>query len=191
LRKEVIDSVQAESFRNMLIEAEEHTIALSKGKIEGIEGVVFRKLLSRHRRSDGQAIDFDLTAESGGTRQLLDLAPALPDVWENDRVFLVDELDRSLHTHLSRLFLETVIAGITEKGARGQFIMATHDTNLLDRKLLRRDEIWFMEKDDAGASHLTSLADYKVSEGLNYENGYLNGRFGAIPFIGDHRKLLG
>ena len=53
--------------------------------------------------------------------------------------------------------------------------MTTHDTNLLDRNLLRRDEIWFMEKDKAGASHLTSLAEYKVTEGLNYENGYLNG----------------
>lgn len=47
-----------------------------------------------------------------------------------------------------------------------------------------------MEKEPAGASHLTSLAEYKVSDGLNYENGYLNGRFGAIPFIGDHRELL-
>lgn len=120
----------------------------------------------------------------------MDLAPMLFDMLERDSVYVVDELDRSLHTLLSRLFLQTCIESVSKLNARGQLILTTHDTNLLDRSLLRRDEIWFMEKDKEGASHLSCLAEYKVNEGLNYENGYLNGRFGAIPFFGDTSKLL-
>jgi AAA15 family ATPase/GTPase len=151
---------------------------------------IYVRLLTEHHRTDGLTIPFETTAESDGTRRLMHLAPMLLDVWGRDRVFVIDELDRSLHTYLSRLFLQTCLASITAKHAQGQFILTTHDTNLLDRNLLRRDEIWFMEKDVEGASHLTSLAEYKVSEGLNYENGYLNGRFGAIPFIGNISDLL-
>jgi hypothetical protein len=165
-------------------------MALSKESEDEGSAITCHKLKSEHRRSDGKTVDFELAVESDGTRRLLDLAPALQDAWKRDRVFVIDELDRSLHSHLSRLFIENVIGGITKKDARGQFIMTTHDTNLLDRKLLRRDEIWFMEKDGAGASHLTCLAEYKISEGLNYENGYLNGRFGAIPFLGNAKDLL-
>ena len=70
-----------------------------------------------------------------------------------------------------------------------QLIFTTHDTNLLDLDLLRRDEIWFADKDKGGASHLYSLAEFKTRTDLKIEKGYLNGRFGAIPFIGDIRRL--
>ena len=70
-----------------------------------------------------------------------------------------------------------------------QFVFTTHDTNLLDLDLLRRDEIWFVEKDQNGASSLYSLAEFKVRDDLKIEKGYLNGRFGAIPFIGDLSRI--
>lgn len=148
------------------------------------------RLKMEHRKQGGESVYFDTKDESDGTRRLMNLAPLLLDVWERNRVFIIDELDRSLHTLLSRLFIQSVLAGVAKKKAQGQFIMTTHDTNLLDRSLLRSDEIWFMEKDPAGASHLTSLAEYKLSEGLNIEKGYLNGRFGAIPFVGDLQRLM-
>ncbi len=148
------------------------------------------RLMTEHTRSDGKMILFELESESDGTRQLIDLVPMLIDVWKKDRVFVIDELERSLHPQISRLFIKACLESVKEKKALGQFIATTHDTNLLDRNLLRRDEIYFMEKDLAGGSHLTSLAEYKINEGLNYENGYLNGRFGAIPFIGNIKEFL-
>jgi uncharacterized protein len=190
LRSKILKDLEAERFDQLFLQVPQETIALSSEVLQGKKITNFLRLQTVHRRKDGAEIAFDTSLESDGTQRLMHLVPMLKEIWEHDRVFLIDELDRSLHTHLSRLFIETCISGVIEKKARGQFIITTHDTNLLDRNLLRRDEIWFMEKDRFGASHLTSLADYKVSEGLNYENGYLNGRFGAIPFIGNITELL-
>ena len=150
----------------------------------------YLRLKTTHRRNDGNTVDFDVSAESDGTRRLMHLAPALLDLKQHEQVYIVDELDRSLHSLLSRMFVKLFLECIQSQKLRGQFIFTTHDTHLLDRELLRRDEIWFLEKDKSGASHLTSLAEYKVSEGLRYANGYLNGRFGAIPFLGDVHSLL-
>ena len=190
LREQLIKNLEREKTAHLLFESRLGTVAFSKEEKNGQKVIMYRKLKSQHQRSDGRAVLFELGVESDGTRRMLDLAPALQDTWKRDCVFVIDELDRSLHTQLSRFFIESVIEAVSGKEGRGQFIMTTHDTNLLDRNLLRRDEIWFLEKDAGGASHMTSLAEYKVSEGLNYQNGYLNGRFGAIPFIGNHRKLL-
>lgn len=153
------------------------------------EPVVLR-LRTTHLTSDGMEIFFEPEVESDGTRRLMDLAPLLADIWEDEQVFVIDELDRSLHPHLSRLFAETCLEVSKRRTSPTQFVITTHDTHLLDRHLLRRDEIAFMEKDRQGASHLTSLHEYMTSDGLNFENGYLNGRFGAIPFIGDLSKLF-
>ena len=150
----------------------------------------YLRLKTTHTRNDGNTVDFDLSAESDGTRRLMHLAPALLDLRQHERVYIVDELDRSLHSLLSRKFVKVFLECIQSQKLRGQLVFTTHDTSLLDRELLRRDEIWFVEKDKSGASHLTSLAEYKVAEGLRYANGYLNGRFGAIPFLGDIQGLL-
>ncbi len=160
---------------------------LIKGAKQEIE---HRYLKTTHTRSDGGTVDFDLSAESDGSRRLMHLAPMLLDLKKNERVYIVDELDRSLHSLLSRMFVRMFLKGIQSRSLRGQLVFTTHDTSLLDRESLRRDEIWFVEKDKSGASHLTSLAEFKVSEGLRYANGYLNGRFGAIPLFGDIQGLL-
>ena len=98
---------------------------------------------------------------------------------------MLDELDRRLHPHLSRLIVQTAL----KCQNKNQLLFTTHDTNLLDLDLLRRDEIWFVEKDKSGRSALYSLAEFKVRPDLQIEKGYLNGRFGAIPFIGDIGSL--
>ncbi len=189
-REKINKDLTVSGMQNILIQTRDSSITISKDDTDGNSSVKLLRLKTEHIRTDGTPTLFDTNEESDGTRRLMDLAPMLLDIWEHDRVFIIDELDRSLHPHLSRLFIKTCLAGVIEKKSRGQFIMTTHDTNLLDRSLLRRDEILFMEKDRQGSSHLTSLADYKVSEGLNYENGYLNGRFGAIPFVGNINDLL-
>lgn len=190
LRMKVNEDLNAAHPQQILIHTPNESITISKEDPEGKTPTRFLRLKTEHVRADGKSTLFNVHEESDGTKRLMHLVPMLMDIWQRDRVFVIDELDRSLHTHLSRLFIKSCLAGVAEKNARGQFIMTTHDTNLLDRTLLRRDEILFMEKDHNGASHLTSLAEYKVSEGLNYENGYLNGRFGAIPFLGNTKELL-
>jgi AAA15 family ATPase/GTPase len=101
---------------------------------------------------------------------------------------VVDEIDRSLHPLLARKFIEYFLAG--SAGHQSQLILTTHDTNLLDLELFRRDEIWFTEKNGAGASHLYSLAQFKVRTDLKVDSGYLHGRFGAIPFLGGLDRLF-
>ena len=143
-------------------------------------------LKSRHTTRGGKDIDFDLQDESDGTRRLMHLAPGLLDFQSNEVVLIIDELDRSMHPLLCRLYVD---AFLNTRGSRGQLVFSTHQTCLLDQELLRRDEVWFVEKDDEGSSHLTSLAEYRVRDDLKLEKGYLHGRFGAIPFLGDPRLL--
>ena len=118
----------------------------------------------------------------------MNLIPALYyTVGRREKVYVIDELDRSMHPLLSKKFLEFYLGqkGIT----KGQLIFTTHESNLLDLDLLRRDEIYFVEKDKSEASHISSLSDLKPRKDLNIQKGYLNGRFCAIPFFGDASKL--
>jgi AAA15 family ATPase/GTPase len=107
---------------------------------------------------------------------------------DNDLTVVLDELDRRFHPHLSRLFLQTALESGGAQSSN-QLLFTTHDTNLLDLELLRRDEIWFVEKDNGGASNVYSLAEFNIRPDLKIQKGYLNGRFGAIPFVSDVDSL--
>jgi uncharacterized protein len=144
------------------------------------------QLATQHVHENGDLIDFAITEESEGTQRLINLIPALFLLQEEEKVIFIDELDRRLHPLLSRLFVKTVIDC---RGKNNQLVFTTHDTNLLDLELLRRDEIWFVEKDLQGSSNLYSLAEFKTRPDLKIEKGYLNGRFGAIPFFGNPESL--
>jgi AAA15 family ATPase/GTPase len=102
---------------------------------------------------------------------------------------VIDELDASLHTLACEAVLALFASPSTNpKGA--QLIATTHDTNLLSSRHLRRDQVWFTEKGDDGATHVFPLTDIYTRKGDNIERGYLQGRFGAIPFAGSVRELL-
>ena len=147
------------------------------------------KLKARHQVAGTEEhIDFEIEHESDGTRRLMDLLPALLHSKTSEKVYLIDEIDRSMHPLLSRMFLQAYLDD-TNCG-RGQLIITTHESQLLDRKLLRRDEIWFAEKDKTGGSHIYSLAEFKVRNDLKLGKGYLDGRFGAVPFFGNLDNLL-
>ena len=144
------------------------------------------KLLLKHEGEQGSLVDFQIEEESDGTKRIINLAPMLFDIQTgNQRVIVIDELDRALHPHISRLFIQTAL----QKPLPSQLLFTTHDTNLLDSDLLRRDEIRFVEKERGGNSQIYSLAEFKIRPDLQIEKGYLNGRFGAIPFIGDINQL--
>jgi uncharacterized protein len=149
-----------------------------------------------HPSRNGTLVPFVPDEESDGTRRLMALAPFLFDLLQPQNgtpaVHLIDELDKSLHPLLTRFFLETFFRSSSAEHP-GQILFTTHDTNLLDLSLLSRDSIWFTEKDASGASSLYSLSEFKGEQldriGEHLEEGYLQGRFGAIPFLGDPRRL--
>jgi AAA15 family ATPase/GTPase len=134
--------------------------------------------------SDGTRVDFSFEEESSGTRRLLDLAPMLSDPSDNS-VYVVDELDRKLHPMLSYRFVRDFLSKKS-----GQLILTTHNTHLMDLDLLRRDEIWFVQKRLNGSSDLYSLAEMKIRPDLNVRKGYMSGRFGAIPYLGNAASLV-
>ncbi|MDD5035209.1 MAG: ATP/GTP-binding protein [Methylococcaceae bacterium] len=153
----------------------------------GKDGPVLARLKTQHQDKQGEPVLFKVEEESSGTQRVMQILPILADLKAGNGVYVIDELDRKLHPLLSRLFVETFLE--RGKGQNCQLIFTTHETSLLNLDLLRRDEIWFVEKDQVGASHLYSLASLKIRPDLKIERGYLQGRFGAIPFIGDTRAL--
>ena len=146
--------------------------------------VYYVQLEIHHKNDKGKDIRFDFFEESDGTQKLMHLAPILQNALKHEQVFVFDEFDCNLHPLLSIAFLKTFLDGIKNKSSKSQFIFTTHDTNLLDsEELFRHDEVFFVEKDKDGCSHITSLADYRVSDGLRVGKGYLFGRFGAVPYL--------
>ncbi len=146
----------------------------------------FYKQTAIHRRDNAEEVPFEMREESDGSIRLLDFIPMLIDLRLNDVVYLVDEIDRSMHPMLSQKLLEYYFAHL-DKNSDTQLIFSTHESNLLNLDLIRADEVWFVEKDRNGASHLTSLAEYKPREDVR--KGYLQGRYGAIPFFAPINNL--
>jgi hypothetical protein len=141
-----------------------------------------------HEHEPGKVVRLELAEESDGTRRLLNLIPALRAPRATSAVYFIDEIDRSLHPILVKEFLDFFLKS-TDGGPR-QIIVTTHESNLLDQELLRRDEIWFAEKDQTAATRLYSLLDFKVRNDLEIRKHYLQGRFGAVPFLGNLESLL-
>lgn len=129
---------------------------------------------------------FDLKEESDGTVRLLDFVPAFKSIISDKKVFVIDEIERSIHPLLIKELVEKFSL---DEETSGQLIFTTHETNLLDQKIFRKDEIWFTEKNKEGATDLYSLNDFNVHKTIDIQKGYLNGRFGSIPFLGNLEDL--
>jgi len=128
-----------------------------------------------------ETIEFDEEDESDGTRALFAFAGPWLDVTENELILVVDELDTSLHPML----VHHLVKSLHREGNKAQLIFTTHDTTLLSQKILRRDQVWFMEKDKQQASRLYPLSIFSPRDQEAIERGYLNGRYGGIPFLRD------
>ena len=134
-----------------------------------------------HRDQDGGSVYLDLASESAGTRRLLVVLGLAFRAIDEGVPLYIDELDASLHTQACEAVLKLFCSSETNpKGA--QLIATTHDTNLLGSPALRRDQLWFTEKDAGGATRLYPLTDIRMRKGDNFEKGYLQGRYGAVPF---------
>jgi len=150
--------------------------------------LLISKLRTEHQSTGDAPVTFEMTEESDGSLSMIDFIPALIDMTHNPSVYLVDEIDRSLHPMLTYELFEYYFNKICY-GRETQLICTTHESNLLDLNLLRADEVWFVEKDHKGISHLTSLAEYKPRPDVSLKTGYLQGRYGAIPFFGNLKDL--
>lgn len=148
------------------------------------DGVV-KKTTVRAAHLAGAKGALSLNQESDGTRRMLNLLPALHALGKSDCVYVIDEIDRSMHPLLTREFVSSFLSG----APRGQLLMTTHDNNLLDVDLLRRDEVWFAEKDRNQESHYFSLAEFKPRTLKSQGDYYLEGRFGGIPILRNCRIL--
>jgi len=171
---------------------------------EVLSGLPDNKKISRitistaHKKYNGTGdvvgmVEFDMGKdESHGTQKFFELSGPIIDTLANGKVLFVDELDARLHPNLVRAICE--LFNSREFNPRNaQLVFATHNTNILSRKeLLRRDQIWFVEKNARGASELFSLVEFRdpkndkmVRNDASYEKSYLNGIYGAVPLIRD------
>ena len=146
------------------------------------------ELMFQHRTADGRGMWLPLEAESAGTVGLIGIAARLVGVLGRGGVLCVDEFDASLHPTLVLELLRLIHD--REHNPRGaQMVFTTHDAGLLGTILgeapLRRDQIWFCEKDEEGATHLYPLLEHSPRKSENMERGYLQGKYGAIPFLGE------
>lgn len=175
------------------IEPPEEVSIFNKKLLELIEGNAKFKLKSNlskkavefsHRGIGGNEIFLDFNSESRGTRALIKLLGPIIVCLAKGMIIVIDELDTSLHSLLS-VKLINLFNNHSSNHNCSQLFFSTHDTSLLSNKVLRRDEIWFSEKNLDGSTELQSLAEIKSRQTDNFEAGYLQGRYGGIPYLGD------
>jgi hypothetical protein len=149
-----------------------------------------RRVLLQHRTGSGPASPtawLPLDAESSGTQTLLRLAPSVLAALDSGGLVVIDELEASLHPLLAR-HLIGLFADPRVNTSGAQLLFSTHDTHLLGTTagppMLDREQVWLTEKDAQGATHIVPLSDYSPRKQENLERGYLQGRYGAIPFLG-------
>ncbi len=127
--------------------------------------------------------------ESEGTIKYFSLAYPILDALDNGKRLIIDEFDSKMHPLLTSRII-SLFNSATTNPKNAQLICTTHDTNLLNASLFRRDQIWFTQKDGYGASKLYSLVEYKVRSTAHFEKEYLMGKYGGVPIIGQFERLL-
>lgn len=170
---------------NMIIPPIARSAEIPKIKNYNIE--VEHEVIDENLQKHNYTINFN--DESSGTKILFSLAPSLKRAFDSTKVIIVDELENSLHPALVE-YIINIFNNPNINKANSQLIFTTHAVNLLDLDIFRRDQIWFTEKNsENGVTDIYPLDDFSVRKTENIEKGYLNGRYGAIPFIKDGFSL--
>lgn len=180
LKRNISDVLKDDMFNE--ISDEEKIKLLSKFKeLEDPEIMDIRTIhLGKDEKFNPIEIQFNINEESDGTQRFLGLLGPWIDVLNNGYTLIVDELDIKLHTLLTRALIKLFHS---PNNTNAQLIFSTHDTNLLDQDIFRRDQIWFTEKKEDKSTDLYSLDDFTVRKDKDIEKGYLQGKYGAIPFF--------
>ncbi len=185
IRQKIEESLEGKDEKaGVVVHNENRFIFVEKDKSRNLRWYEL-KTIHKKEGSDSNYI-FEMFEESDGTSRLFDFIPMLIDMRANDAVYVIDEVDRSLHPMLTLRLLE-MYNSLLRSDSQMQLICTTHESNLLSTAPIRQDEVWFVEKDKNGESHLSSLCEYKPRE--NVQKGYLNGRYGAIPFFGELNNI--
>lgn len=143
-----------------------------------------------HREDENIDAQLNLVNESHGTRMIFLLGAMLLKAMHNGSPIFIDEMDSGLHTYIARWLLD-IISNDKINKKHSQILITSHDINLLDESRIRRDQVWFTEKDSEGISDLFSLADFDdVREDTPFAKWYISNKFGAVPKIGDLESLL-
>lgn len=177
---QVIDEEMPEPVKKMLQTFKEALLKEGRPDVDFPEKLPHVQFL--HSNRQGTDTPLPIEDESAGTASFFGMLGPVVDTLEKGGVLCIDELDASLHPRLSleivRMFTEP-----KRNPRNAQLIFNSHDTNLLDERVLRRDEVWFTEKDRSGGTHLYPLSNFAPRKSENLERGYLQGRFGAVPFL--------
>jgi AAA15 family ATPase/GTPase len=188
LTKEVLNLIKVAdiSIDNILIDEEEVKNTINLQKISQVSKIVIN---TKHKKYDknGNIIgeeEFDLNEESTGTKKLFALSVPIIDTLKNGKILVIDELEANLHPILTKYLIQLFNDENINKN-NAQLIFTTHDTNFLKPYLFRRDQIWFSEKNKFSSTELYSLVEFKgVRANEDFEKQYIQGKYGAIPYIG-------
>jgi len=187
---EIIDSIKndllnskSEDIRSILT-TPEFTYFISRNG----ENIRTQKFMTKHDVIGRKEPEyFDTKDESDGTNRIIDYIPLIMDLLKGGNVFVIDEMERSLHPNLIYDIFDLFLDSSSE--INSQLIVASHESSLLTQKLFRKDEIWFVVKDNDGSSHLHSLEDYNIRFDKEIRKDYLLGRYKAVPRIGNRFEL--
>ena len=177
-------SSNAEAFGSLKFENNLYLITFADGTIKA------KKLQTIHNIIDQDGKEyFSLGDESDGTQRIFDYIPLILDLIQGDKVFVIDEMERSLHPALMRKLIELFFK--YSNNISTQLIFTTHESTLMDQDLLRRDEIWLIEKNGDGVSSLNRLDEkFSLRFDKELERSYLKGLFGASPNFGSDETIL-
>lgn len=177
---QVLENIDREGYSSAIISGSNGVVLILE-KIDDSEIKAY-ELSTKHRTNNGE-IEFDLKMESMGTLRAIDLIPLFFELTKKSTVVIIDEIDRSLHTEMTRGLIDYFLDHYTPE-SRSQLIFTSHDTNLLSQEIFRRDELWIVERNKYNESNISSIGDYKdVKINHNLESLYLHGRLGGLPNI--------
>ncbi|MCP4152146.1 MAG: ATP-binding protein [bacterium] len=172
----------------------------SKTERKSIELIKVKTIHQKYNEKGNYVKDVELDLskhESDGTNALFALAGPIYDTLKNNKILLIDELTSKLHPVLTRALIEIFHSYKADEKANfsvgAQLIFAGHETNILSNRFFRRDQFWFTQKDEYGATELYSLEEYResrVRKDASFNKNYVQGKYGAIPFIGDIDSLF-
>jgi AAA15 family ATPase/GTPase len=146
-----------------------------------------KKYNDKNKESGEEALDF-FSEESEGTQQFFALSAPVIDTLKNGKILFIDEINSSLHPHLCQ-YLVSIFNSKIENPKNAQLIFTTHDISLLDKEILRRDQIYFTNKNRKGETELFSLCDLSERKNLDFSKRYMEGRYGALPYLEEFENL--
>jgi AAA15 family ATPase/GTPase len=181
IKAQLQDSIKEGKYVSASFEPEGERFIFTKKDGE----LIAERMVAYHPSQDGGEVRFFIGEESDGSKRILDLLPVFVGMCSSERqsVHIIDEIDRSLHPLLIRALLEFYL-GACSSESRVQLLFTTHNTQIMDQHLFRRDEMWVAERDGTGASSLFSFSGFKdVRYDKDIRKSYLQGRLGGIPRI--------